>query len=188
MIIVIYLEKQPIGVMIVVNQEGFETRGYRKFNIKFNNLKIEKSKSNDYYMLEEVLKRRLLRTDNDHWIIPDLIVIDGGKGHLNIAKNILDKTNNNIDLIAVAKGKNRNIGREIIYYNKTYKVLKKSDDMLFFIQRIRDEAHRFAIYSHRKKRGKELVKSIFSEIQGIGPKKKKNFIRTFRKCRKYKSS
>ena len=171
--------KQPIGVMIVINQEGFDNKSYRKFNIKFNNLE-SKSESNDYYMLEEVLNRRLARIDEENWNLPEVIIIDGGKGHLNIAKKILrQKKIKNIEIISVAKGVKRNAGREIIYYKEKSKSIKSSDSTLHFIQRIRDEAHRFAIYSHRKKRSKELVKSIFNEMQGIGPKRKRVLIKFF---------
>ena len=121
--------KQSVGVMIVINQEGFETRGYRKFNIRYDKLEEKKSKSNDYYMLKEVLERRLVKLDNENeWINPDIIIIDGWKGHLNIAKNIIYKNRKNkIELIAIAKCKDRNSGREIIYYNNEYKILDKKD-------------------------------------------------------------
>ena len=173
--------KQSVGVMIVINQEGFETRSYRKFNIRYDKLQEKKSKSNDYYMLKEVLERRLIASDNENeWIGPDIIIIDGGKGHLNIAKNIINKNKKNkIELIAVAKGKDRNSGREIIYYDNKYKILNKKDDLLNFILRIRDEAHRFAINSHRKKRTRDATKSVFDEIQGIGAKRKSILLKHF---------
>ena len=173
--------KQSVGVMIVINQEGFKTRGYRKFNIRFDKLEEKKSKSNDYYMLKEVLERRLIKSDSENeWTSPDIMIIDGGKGHLNIAKNIINKNKKNkIELIAVAKGKDRNAGREIIYYNNKYKILNKKDNLLHFIQRIRDEAHRFAINSHRKRRARDTIKSVFDEIHGIGTRRKKILLRYF---------
>ena len=173
--------KQSVGVMIVINQEGFETRGYRKFNIRYDKLDEKKSKSNDYYMLEEVLERRLVKLDNENeWINPDIIIIDGGKGHLNIAKKIINKNRKSkIELIAIAKGKDRNSGREIIYYNNEYKILDKKDEFSHFIQKIRDEAHRFAINSHRKRRSKDTIKSVFDEINGIGAIRKKILLEHF---------
>ena len=173
--------KQSVGVMIVINQEGFETRGYRKFNIRYDKLDEKKSKSNDYYMLEEVLERRLVKLDNENeWINPDIIIIDGGKGHLNIAKKIINKNRKSkIELIAIAKGKDRNSGREIIYYNNEYKILDKKDEFSHFIQKIRDEAHRFAINSHRKRRSKDTIKSVFDEINGIGTIRKKILLEHF---------
>ena len=172
---------QSLGVMIVVNQEGFVNSSYRKFNIKYNQNNLNIKKSNDYYMLEEVLKRRFIRINEENeWSSPDVIIIDGGKGHLNIAKKIIKNNNKkNIHLIAMAKGKERNKGREIIYYNDKLKILKENDSLLNFLQRIRDESHRFAINSHRKRRNKEAVKSVFDEIIGIGNKRKKILIDHF---------
>ena len=79
----------------------------------------------------------------------------------------------------MAKGKDRNAGREIIYYNNKYKILNKKDNLLHFIQRIRDEAHRFAINSHRKRRARDTIKSVFDEIHGIGTRRRKILLRHF---------
>ena len=177
---------QSLGVMIVVNQEGFESKSYRKFNIKFDMLKEKSHKSNDYYMLEEVLNRRLLRIDNqEEWTTPDIIIVDGGKGHFNLAKKILNKhKRNQVKLISVAKGIKRNSGREIIYSEEKEITIKGNDPLLHFIQRMRDEAHRFAINSHRKRRFKESIKSVFDEIQGIGLKRKKILLEHFGSVKK----
>ena len=170
---------QPIGVMIVVNDEGFENKSYRKFNIRYEKLEKTKSRMNDYYMLEEVLKRRFSIEKNiNEWPIPQIIIIDGGKGHMNIAKKVLPK-NKLIKLIAVAKGKKRNLGQEIIYFDNKFKKLNKNNSFLHFIQRMRDEAHRFAINSHRKRRFRYSIKSVFDEIKGIGAKRKKILIEHF---------
>ena len=128
-----------------------------------------------------VSRANLSKIENDPGvIIPDVIIIDGGKGHLIKARKLLDKYNKNqIKLIAVAKGRERNSGREIIYYNNKEKILKKNDPLLHFIQRIRDEAHRFAITSHRRRRDKESIHSIFDEIQGVGAKRKKILLEHF---------
>ena len=176
--------------MIVVNHEGFENKSYRKFNIKFDRLKFQTSKSNDYYMLQEVLERRLSKIENnEEWATPDVIIIDGGKGHLNKAIEILNRFNKKeIKLIAIAKGSKRNSGREIIYYNQKEKLLKINDPLLHFIQRIRDEAHRFAINSHRKRRFKAATQSIFNEIKGIGNKRKKNLLQHFGTIKQIKNA
>ena len=173
--------KHSLGVMIVFNQEGFETKSYRKFNIKFDLLKRNLSKSNDYYMLEEVLTRRFAKIENENENIkPDIIIIDGGKGHLNITKKILNNLKyKKIKIIAMAKGKDRNKGREIIYFDRESKVLKFNNILLHFIQRIRDEAHRFAINSHRKRRFYETIASVLDEIPGVGSKRKKQLIYHF---------
>tara|TARA_Y100001960_G_C14710897_1_gene846951 strand:- start:93 stop:1754 length:1662 start_codon:yes stop_codon:yes gene_type:complete len=172
---------QPVGVMIVVDQEGFNNKNYRKFNIKFKNNGKNISKINDYYMIEEVLDRRLKKINDEGFNnLPDIIIIDGGKGHLNSANKIIKRYKlNSISLLAVAKGVKRNSGREIIHTKNDQIILKPNDELLFFIQRIRDEAHRFAINSHRKRRDKNIKKSIFEEIKGIGPRRKKALINHF---------
>ena len=181
---------QSIGVMIVINYEGFDTKSYRKFNIKFNNFKSKDSKINDYYMLEEVLDRRFSRLAKDDTLeIPNIIIIDGGKGHLNTTQKILKKYKmKNIDIISVAKGKKRNSGREVIYFQNINKALKQNDNLSFFIQRIRDEAHRFAINSHRKRRRKQAIESVFDEINGIGAKRKKLLLQHFGSIKNIKNA
>ena len=106
--------------------------------------------------------------------MPDVIIIDGGRGHFNVAEKIIKENKlESICLMSISKGKKRNAGREIIHTKNQNKSLKPNDPLLFFIQRIRDEAHRFAITVHRKKRRRKTFESIFDEIPGIGPKRKK---------------
>ena len=166
--------KESIGVMIVIDQEGFKTKNYRKFNIRYDQTSSNQSRTDDYYMMKEVLSRRLKNIDQySDTPIPDIIVIDGGRGQLNVAKNIILKNNlTSISLMSISKGKNRNSGKDIIHTLKDNKVLKPNDPLLFFLQRIRDEAHRFAIASHRHRRKKQATKSILNDIPGIGPKRK----------------
>ena len=173
--------KESVGVMIVVDQEGFNTKNYRKFNIRYDESHQIKSQVDDYYMMKEVLLRRLRKINrNSDAPLPDVIIIDGGKGHLNVARKIILENNlTSIILMSVSKGNKRNAGREIIHMLKKDKVLKSNDSLLFFIQRIRDEAHRFAITSHRHRRKKHTFTSIFDEIQGIGPKRKKILLSHF---------
>ena len=104
---------------------------------------------------------------------PQLILIDGGKGQLNKVKKVLDeKKITNIDLIGIAKGINRNSGEENIYTSEKMIKFEKTDKILFFLQRLRDEAHRFAVTSTKIKHNNSLKKSIFDEIEGIGKKTK----------------
>ena len=172
--------KNALGVMIVVDKEGFNTASYRKYNIKYNLKNQIISKFDDYYMMEEVLYRRLnkLKIDND-LIKPDVIIIDGGRGQFNSAKKIITNLKLNIKLISISKGKDRNKGREIIHTLNQNIKLKTNDILLYFLQRIRDESHRFAIYSHRSKRNKSSIESIFDKLPGIGPKRKKILILHF---------
>ena len=103
-----------------------------------------------------------------------------GRGQFNIVKNILKENNlETISLISVSKGKERNAARDIIHTQDENINLRTNDPLLFFIQRIRDEAHRFAITSHRSRRGKKSVRSIFDDLPGIGPKRKKSLLLKF---------
>ena len=167
--------KNSVGVMIVVDQEGLSPKNYRKYNIRYNLKNNFKSKVDDYYMLEEVLKRRFKNIDiKQNLILPNIIIIDGGRGQFNTAKKILIESGlDSIHLIGISKGKNRNSGKEIIHIKNENIMLKPNQPLLFFLQRIRDEAHRFAINSHRSKRGKESMQSVIEKIPGIGPKRKK---------------
>jgi len=173
--------KQSVGVMIVVDQEGFSSKNYRKFNIRYDESYQSKSKVDDYYMMKEVLSRRLRKINkNLDSLLPDVIIIDGGRGQLNIAKQIILEHNlTSITLLSVSKGKKRNAGKDIIHTLKENTVLKPNDPLLFFIQRIRDEAHRFAITAHRHQRKKNAIKSFFDDISGIGPKRKKTLMLRF---------
>ena len=170
-----------VGAMVSFNKNGFIKNNYRKFNIKekFKRKDIV-LKSDDYSMIYEVLKRRLEKSSKII-SIPDLIIIDGGKGHLSTALNILNSLNleKKIDLISIAKGEKRNEGNENFYIKGNKKIkFKTNDKTLFFLQRLRDEAHRFAITSHRARRSK-ISKSILDEIEGIGPNKKRDLLKYF---------
>ncbi len=166
------------GAMIVSGAEGFIKNQYRKFNIK------EAKTNDDFGMMYEVLHRRFLRLKNkskNDEDFPDLIIIDGGKGQLSMADKAMKKTNiSNIKVISISKGENRNDGNEIIHtLGKESIVLRKSDPSLFFLQRLRDEAHRFAIGSHRQKRDKNIHFNPLDEIPGIGSKRKKDLLNAF---------
>ena len=154
-----------------------------------NNEKIFNS-ANDYGMLNEVFRRRFKNINSDKKTNPDLIIIDGGKGQCNTACKVLKQLNiKNIIVIGIAKGKKRNAGNEKIYYSsfKEYTpdeylqndslrnplILKKNNAEMYFIQRLRDEAHRFAITAQRKKQKQSLTTSILNDIGGIGPTRKK---------------
>ncbi len=163
----------PVGVMIAYNNNGFIKSNYRKFNIKFN-IDENKNKFDDYYMMREILMRRFknIKFQSD-LELPDLIIIDGGKGQYNSAKSILEKLEIKIPILSMAKGVDRNSGREILIYEKISYRLKDSNPILHFLQNIRDEVHRFAITTHRKKRSKMSIRSVFDDLRGIGPLRKK---------------
>jgi len=169
-----------VGALISFGSEGFVKKRYRKFNIKNTNL----SSGDDYGMLKEVLERRfskIVQNKNQTDIItPDLILVDGGKGQYSISRKVLDDYGfHDIPIIAIAKGKNRNQGDETFIHKKNNIKLNKREPLLFFLQRLRDEAHRFAVSSHRMKRKKSLSKSLLDEINGIGRSRKRALLNYF---------
>lgn len=162
-----------IGAMIVVGPKGFQKENYRKYNIKAD------IAGDDYKMMDEVLTRRYTRAKSEH-TLPDLILVDGGRGQLDIAYNVIRNLELDTPIVGIAKGENRNAGEETLYKKGMRPInLAKSDPLLFFLQRIRDEAHRFAITTHRKKREKSHFKSVLDDIEGIGATKKKNLLSYF---------
>lgn len=170
----------PIGAMIVTNDEGFHKAAYRKFNIR-----SKKVTNDDYAMMAEVLKRRFSGTlssdekkDNN---FPNLIIVDGGRGQLNIAlKTLHDLNIKNIPVLSIAKGADRNAGNETFYLNNNTPLkLKPESPLLYFIERLRDEAHRFAIGTHRARREKQIYKSPLDGIAGIGAMRKKALLQHF---------
>ena len=182
--------KNAMGVMVVSDRDGLSPKHYRKYNIRYDMPLKNLSTNDDYYMMEEVLTRRLKRlNESENVILPDLIILDGGRGQFNTVLKIIKKlVKKNINLVSVSKGPNRNSGREIIHLKDKNINLKPNDPLLHFIQRLRDEAHRFAITSHRSKRFKSSVKSVFDELKGIGPKRKKMLMLHFGTVDKIKSA
>ncbi len=167
-----------VGALITFGKEGFVKKRYRKFNIK-----SDSAKGDDYGMLREVLSRRFVRAikdENTNMKLPDLILIDGGKGQYSVSRETLNDLGlHELPIIAIAKGKNRNAGYETFFHeNKIFK-FKKNDPTLFFLQRLRDEAHRFAISTHRAKRRKNLSKSLLDQISGIGRGRKRALLNHF---------
>ena len=143
-------------------------------------------------MMKEVLNRRFKRAiqEKDNFLtFPDLILIDGGKGQYSIARNVMNELGlHDIPIIAIAKGKNRNSGNENFFYNvKEYK-FEKNDPTLFFLQRLRDEAHRFAISAHRSKRKRGIKKSLLDQINGIGLIRKRALLNHFGSARAVESA
>ena len=171
-----------VGALIAFGSEGFIKKRYRKFNIKSENIK-----NDDYAMLKEVLCRRFSKTIKDTknvLSLPDLILIDGGKGQYSVARKAINELGlYDIPIIAIAKGKFRNSGNETFFFeNKTFK-FNRNDPMLFFLQRLRDEAHRFAVSVHRDKRIKGMKKSLLNQIGGIGKIRKKALLNHFGSAR-----
>ena len=180
-----------VGAMIVAGPDGFIKNQYRKFNIKSEGL----TPGDDYAMMREVLERRFKRllkpsdgdaakakADDDsfpQW--PDLVIIDGGRGQLNAVREIFEGLGlAQVSLMAVAKGPERDAGRETLFMPDREAIkLEPRDPVLYFIQRLRDEAHRFVIGSHRKLRKKDIREAGLQEIPGIGPSRKRALLHHF---------
>lgn len=180
-----------VGGMIVAGVEGFLKNQYRKFNIKSTDI----TPGDDYGMMREVLTRRFSRllkeTDGpthaheddivDAATWPDLLLIDGGLGQINAVKGVLDELGlPDMPIAGVAKGPERDAGREkFIVPGKASFMLPERDPVLYFIQRMRDEAHRFAIGSHRARRTRDISKNPLDEIPGVGPTRKRAILHHF---------
>ena len=176
-----------VGALISYGDEGFIKKRYRKFNIK-----MKKNEQDDYGMMKEVLTRRFKKSVQEkegHLSFPDLIFVDGGKGQYSVARETLNELGlHDIPLIAIAKGKFRNSGNETFFHNgKEYK-FSKNDPTLFFLQRIRDESHRFAISAHRARRKKGISKSLLDQIEGIGSIRKRALLNHFGSARAVESA
>ena len=140
-------------------------------------------------MLKEVISRRFSKIKPNHEDeLPDLIIIDGGKGHYNVARKILDELGHfNLNMIAIAKGKRRSQWDETFHYNNK-KIKINNNVLLFFLQRLRDEAHRFAIFSHRINRKNSFSQSALDKIEGVGKKRKKLLLNHFGSARLIESA
>lgn len=174
-----------VGAMIVAGPEGLEKAAYRTFNIKGVGL----TPGDDYGMMREVLTRRFRRALKDDetsasaW--PDLVLIDGGKGHLKVAREVLAELGiTDLRVVAISKGPDRDAGREQFHLPGVPPLsLPLNDPVLYFLQRLRDEAHRFAIGTHRARRTQALGESPLDSISGIGARRKKALLHHFGSAR-----
>ena len=163
-----------VGAMIVATPTGFDKKAYRTFNIK--NPQIT---NDDFAMMKEVLSRRFAKMTPENR--PDVILLDGGLGQLHAVYECLQNYDlSQIAIIAISKGPERNAGKEFYHQiGKESFALPFASPLAFYMQNIRDEAHRFAISTHRKKRAKSMIKSKLDEIEGIGAKRKKDLLNYF---------
>lgn len=181
-----------VGGMIVASSDGFVKNQYRKFNIKDSTI----TPGDDFGMMREVLTRRfsrLVKEENDDstdpdadlesfpdW--PDLVIIDGGKGQMSASIAVLDELGiaDRVQMIGVSKGPDRDAGREVLHpmHGEPF-MLQPRDPVLYFIQRLRDEAHRFAIGTHRAKRSAQMRENPLDEVGGIGPTRKRALLNAF---------
>lgn len=180
-----------VGAMIVAGPDGFVKNQYRKFNIRSTEL----TPGDDYGMMREVLTRRFgrlvreagakaeaPRDEQGFGAWPDLVFVDGGKGQLEAARQVLADLGilDDVPLVGIAKGPDRDAGRERFFVpGRPDFMLPERDAVLYFVQRLRDEAHRFAIGTHRAKRSKAIGQSALDEIAGVGPTRKRALLRHF---------
>ncbi len=193
---------KPVGAMIVAGVDGFQKKEYRKFNIRGGKAPDADTaaaeaaakadgtpeSADDYAMMREVFERRFARAlkedpgrESGSW--PDLVLVDGGKGQLSSVRGVLEELglDAEVPVLAVAKGPEREAGRErlILPGREEPILLPPRDPVLYFIQRLRDEAHRFAIGSHRTRRSKAVSQSPLDDVPGIGAKRKKALLLHF---------
>ena len=175
-----------VGAMIVAGPEGLMKNAYRKFNIKGADI----APGDDYAMMREVLGRRFRRAlqedpDRDSGTWPELVLIDGGEGHLGVAREVFaDLGIDDIPLAAIAKGAERNAGRERFHMaGRRSFMLPAGNPVLYFLQRLRDEAHRFAIGSHRARRSRTIRRSVLDDIAGVGAVRKRALLHHFGSAR-----
>mgnify|MGYP001371556664 FL=1 len=172
--------KNAVGAMIVYTSEGFDKKSYRKFNIESNKVKL----SDDYGMMRHVLSRRFsneaIKNSKKYNTLPDIIVIDGGKGHYDIARKILDENGlESISVLSIFKGEGRRETLDQIIYNNKKGFIEKDTPSFFFIQRLRDESHRFALGAHKAKRKRDMKSSELEAIDGLGRIKRKLLLNHF---------
>jgi excinuclease ABC subunit C len=171
-----------VGAMIVAGPEGFRKNQYRKFNIK----RPETAPGDDFAMMREVLERRFARLEKEdperregEW--PDLLLIDGGKGQVSAVAAVMEEMGiGDVPIVGISKGPDRNAGREHFHMpDGRESMLPMNSPVLFYLQRIRDEAHRFAIGAHRTKRAKAFTASPLDDVPGIGPARKRALLMHF---------
>ncbi|KPA20115.1 UvrABC system protein C [Shimia sp. SK013] len=171
-----------VGGMIVAGPEGFMKNSYRKFNIKGESL----TPGDDFGMMKEVLERRFKRLlkedpDRDKGMWPDLLLIDGGAGQVSAVHEIMAEFGvEDIPMVGVAKGVDRDHGKEEFHrIGKRVMALRRNDPVLYFVQRLRDEAHRFAIGTHRAKRAKAIGATPLDDVPGVGATRKRALLAHF---------
>ena len=166
-----------VGAMVVSGPDGLMKSEYRKFNIKISEL----GNRDDTSMMQHVFSRRFKKKNTQDLKIPDVIILDGGKGQLSVIQNYLYVIGyGNIPIVAIAKGEKRNSGLEKFYHKKNIELeISNNDPLRYFLQRLRDEVHRYVIGAHRQKRSKSLMSTRLDEITGLGGIRRKNLLMRF---------
>ena len=177
-----------VGAFIVAGMDGFDKRSYRTFNIKDQ----DAVPGDDYAMMREVFRRRFSRLMKDEQLVwPDLVLIDGGKGQLSAVTDTLEELGalGRVALVSIAKGPDRNAGREVFFMNdRPSFTLPPRDPVLYYLQRLRDEAHRFAIGTHVSRRKKQMKTNPLDGIHGIGARRKRELLAHFGSAKEVKAA
>jgi len=173
-----------LGAMIVAGPEGFEKTSYRKFNMKGD----DAATNDDFAMMKAMLRRRFTRLQKERdegAPVPGLVLIDGGKGQLSSVMEVMEELGvDDVPVASVAKGPDRDAGREVFYMTGKPPIkLPMNDPVLYYLQRIRDEAHRFAISGHRAKRSKQIKENPLDSIPGVGAGRKSALLKHFGSAR-----
>lgn len=162
-----------VGAFVVASPDGFHKKEYRHYN-------VENKIGDDYAMLREVINRRLTKCKNGDGASPDLMLIDGGKGQLSTVLDVMKRLDIEVPVVAIAKGPERNAGREVFFLASGKEItFDRNNPLMKYLQILRDEAHRFAITTHRKKRSKLIAVSSLDNIDDIGPARKKALLGHF---------
>jgi excinuclease ABC subunit C len=165
---------ETVASCVVFGPEGAQRADYRRFNI------TDVTPGDDYAAMDQVLRRRLRRVAGGEAPRPDVLVVDGGPGQLARAKSVMEELAcDDIVVLGVAKGAGRRAGRETLYLGEQALRLDGASPALHMIQQVRDEAHRFAIMGHRSKREKRQTRSPLEEIEGLGPKRRRQLLLHF---------
>jgi excinuclease ABC subunit C len=168
--------KYAIGAMVVAGAQGFIRKEYRAYNLETSSL----TGGDDYAMLREVITRRLLKIPEYPESKPDLMIIDGGKGQMSVVSAVMQELKIHIPFVCMSKGVERNAGMEQFHVpGRNVWTLERSSKVMHYLQVLRDEAHNFAIKKHRAKRAKDIRSSSLDDIDGLGPKRKRDLLNFF---------
>ena len=181
--------KNAVGGMIVFNKNGLDKSAYRKFNIDHKDF----VPGDDYAMMRQVLSRRFnsnaIKDSKKYSNLPDIILIDGGKGHYKVANEVLkSKRISNINVISIFKGAGRKASLDQTIFNNKINYIKNNTSQYFFLQRLRDESHRYAIGAHRNKNKKDIKNSELEPINGLGRTRRKMLLNHFGSIQHIKSA
>jgi len=177
--------QHAVGAMVVAGRDGFQRSEYRCYNVASPSA----TGGDDYDMLRQVMKKRLEKISKNPDSKPDLMIIDGGKGHMSTVQAVMDKADILVPFVCMSKGEDRNAGREQFHIvGRDVFTMPSSDKVMQYLQVLRDEAHNYAIRKHRVKRSRAIRTSALDEIKGIGVRRKKDLLQHFGSLERLKNA